>query len=111
MGVGCPVLMFRLGCLIAISGTILAVVIDPTRTVLLGKLKLGNVALDVARILLRPTTELAKIDIADHVLASLQTSSIRFDRRLINDRASPMYRQRSSFFSEHGSPLPWKLSS
>ncbi|KAF9603913.1 hypothetical protein IFM89_038823 [Coptis chinensis] len=37
----------------------------------------GNVALDVARILLRPTTELAKTDIAYHALASLQTSSIR----------------------------------
>ncbi|KAL5714254.1 adrenodoxin-NADP(+) reductase [Ranunculus cassubicifolius] len=37
----------------------------------------GNVALDVARILLRPTTELAKTDIAEHALASLQESSIR----------------------------------
>ncbi|KAF5198881.1 NADPH:adrenodoxin oxidoreductase protein, partial [Thalictrum thalictroides] len=37
----------------------------------------GNVALDVARILLRPTSELAKTDIADHALASLQESSIR----------------------------------
>ncbi|KAF9613628.1 hypothetical protein IFM89_009454 [Coptis chinensis] len=37
----------------------------------------GNVALDVASILLRPTTELAKTDSADHALASLQTSSIR----------------------------------
>ncbi|KAF5188450.1 NADPH:adrenodoxin oxidoreductase protein, partial [Thalictrum thalictroides] len=36
----------------------------------------GNVALDVARILLRPTSELAKTDIADHALASLQESSI-----------------------------------
>ncbi|KAJ0986060.1 hypothetical protein J5N97_004416 [Dioscorea zingiberensis] len=37
----------------------------------------GNVALDVARILLRPTSELAKTDIADHALASLQESTIR----------------------------------
>lgn len=37
----------------------------------------GNVALDVARILLRPTTELAKTDIASHALDSLQKSSIR----------------------------------
>ncbi|KAK1312092.1 hypothetical protein QJS10_CPA07g00793 [Acorus calamus] len=37
----------------------------------------GNVALDVARILLRPTTELATTDIAEHALISLQNSSIR----------------------------------
>ncbi|RZC50294.1 hypothetical protein C5167_018717 [Papaver somniferum] len=37
----------------------------------------GNVALDVARILLRPTAELARTDIANHALASLQESSIR----------------------------------
>ncbi|KAK9150128.1 hypothetical protein Syun_008437 [Stephania yunnanensis] len=37
----------------------------------------GNVALDVARILLRSTTDLAKTDIADHALRSLQESSIR----------------------------------
>ncbi|XP_058114284.1 NADPH:adrenodoxin oxidoreductase, mitochondrial isoform X2 [Magnolia sinica] len=37
----------------------------------------GNVALDVARILLRPTAELATTDIADHALVSLQESSIR----------------------------------
>lgn len=37
----------------------------------------GNVALDVARILLRPTAELATTDIANHALASLQESSIR----------------------------------
>ncbi|KAI5383017.1 hypothetical protein KIW84_070426 [Lathyrus oleraceus] len=37
----------------------------------------GNVALDVARILLRPTTELATTDIASHALASLEESSIR----------------------------------
>ncbi|KAH7651750.1 Biotin synthase protein [Dioscorea alata] len=37
----------------------------------------GNVALDVARILLRPTAELAATDIADHALAALQESTIR----------------------------------
>ncbi|KAF2309647.1 hypothetical protein GH714_004448 [Hevea brasiliensis] len=37
----------------------------------------GNVALDVARILLRPTTELATTDIASHALAALNQSSIR----------------------------------
>ncbi|RVW96271.1 NADPH:adrenodoxin oxidoreductase, mitochondrial [Vitis vinifera] len=37
----------------------------------------GNVALDVARILLRPTMELAKTDIASHALAALEGSSIR----------------------------------
>lgn len=37
----------------------------------------GNVALDVARILLRPTTELATTDIASHALATLEESSIR----------------------------------
>ncbi|GAV92444.1 hypothetical protein CFOL_v3_35823, partial [Cephalotus follicularis] len=37
----------------------------------------GNVALDVARILLRSTTELAKTDIASHALAALEESSIR----------------------------------
>ncbi|KAG4966601.1 hypothetical protein JHK85_041576 [Glycine max] len=36
----------------------------------------GNVALDVARILLRPTTELATTDIASHALATLEESSI-----------------------------------
>ncbi|GMQ09691.1 hypothetical protein CsSME_00052972 [Camellia sinensis var. sinensis] len=38
----------------------------------------GNVALDVARILLRPTAELATTDIASHALAALEESSIRF---------------------------------
>ncbi|CAI0628785.1 unnamed protein product [Linum tenue] len=38
----------------------------------------GNVALDVARILLRPTEELATTDIACHALAALEQSSIRF---------------------------------
>lgn len=37
----------------------------------------GNVALDVARILLRPTTELATTDIASHALSTLEESSIR----------------------------------
>ncbi|CAN0897197.1 NADPH:adrenodoxin oxidoreductase, mitochondrial [Linum grandiflorum] len=37
----------------------------------------GNVALDVARVLLRPTAELAKTDIASHALAALEQSSIR----------------------------------
>ncbi|KAK4777999.1 hypothetical protein SAY87_018186 [Trapa incisa] len=37
----------------------------------------GNVALDVARILLRPTNELATTDIAEHALAALRSSSIR----------------------------------
>ncbi|KAG5080314.1 hypothetical protein JHK86_004379 [Glycine max] len=36
----------------------------------------GNVALDIARNLLRPTTELASIDIASHALATLEESSI-----------------------------------
>ncbi|XP_010519696.1 PREDICTED: NADPH:adrenodoxin oxidoreductase, mitochondrial isoform X2 [Tarenaya hassleriana] len=37
----------------------------------------GNVALDIARILLRPKTELASTDIADHALSALEESSIR----------------------------------
>ncbi|KAK9268812.1 hypothetical protein L1049_000576 [Liquidambar formosana] len=37
----------------------------------------GNVALDVARILLRPTMELATTDIASHALSALEESSIR----------------------------------
>lgn len=37
----------------------------------------GNVALDVARILLRPTSELATTDISCHALAALSESSIR----------------------------------
>ncbi|CAA0836108.1 NADPH\\x3aadrenodoxin oxidoreductase-mitochondrial [Striga hermonthica] len=37
----------------------------------------GNVALDVARILLRPTAELAKTDIASHALDAFEESSIR----------------------------------
>lgn len=38
----------------------------------------GNVALDVARILLRPTAELAITDIANQALSALERSSIRF---------------------------------
>lgn len=37
----------------------------------------GNVALDVARILLRPIDELETTDIADHAVESLRKSSIR----------------------------------
>lgn len=37
----------------------------------------GNVALDVARILLRPLNELATTDIAEHALSALQKSCIR----------------------------------
>lgn len=37
----------------------------------------GNVALDVARILLRPTAELGTTDIASHALTDLEKSSIR----------------------------------
>ncbi|PIN19888.1 Ferredoxin/adrenodoxin reductase [Handroanthus impetiginosus] len=37
----------------------------------------GNVALDAARILLCPTKELAKTDIASHALSALEESSIR----------------------------------
>nr|GMD15040.1 NADPH:adrenodoxin oxidoreductase, mitochondrial isoform X1 [Ipomoea batatas] len=37
----------------------------------------GNVALDVARVLLQSTSELAKTDIASHALAALEESSVR----------------------------------
>ncbi|CAM6083606.1 unnamed protein product [Calypogeia fissa] len=37
----------------------------------------GNVALDVARILLRPTSELGTTDISEHALAALRESQIR----------------------------------
>jgi ferredoxin/flavodoxin---NADP+ reductase len=37
----------------------------------------GNVAMDVARILVRSTDELAKTDIADHALACLRESKVR----------------------------------
>lgn len=40
-------------------------------------LGLGNVALDVARILLRPTEELTSTDIASHPVAALEESCIR----------------------------------
>lgn len=38
----------------------------------------GNVALDVARILLRCTTELASTDIAGYALDALRSSTIRY---------------------------------
>jgi ferredoxin--NADP+ reductase len=44
------------------------------RAVILGN---GNVALDVARILALPTSELRKSDIADHALLALENSKIR----------------------------------
>ncbi|WP_084027740.1 FAD-dependent oxidoreductase [Mycobacterium avium] len=44
------------------------------RAVIVGN---GNVALDVARILLMPAEELAKTDIADHALKALSESKIR----------------------------------
>ncbi|CDP09278.1 unnamed protein product [Coffea canephora] len=40
-------------------------------------LGLGNVALDVARVLLRPTMELTSTDIASHAVAALEESCIR----------------------------------
>lgn len=43
------------------------------RAVIIGN---GNVALDVARILTLPTTELKKTDIADHAIAALSKSNI-----------------------------------
>ncbi|KAG6527924.1 hypothetical protein ZIOFF_010059 [Zingiber officinale] len=43
----------------------------------------GNVALDVARILLRSTSELQKTDIAEHALVSLHESTIRFSAQPI----------------------------
>lgn len=42
-----------------------------------GIVGLGNVALDCARILLRPVTELAGTDIADHALQQLGRSSVK----------------------------------
>ncbi len=44
------------------------------RAVVIGN---GNVALDVARVLVTPPDELAKTDIADHALAALRESNIR----------------------------------
>ncbi|CAM8987971.1 unnamed protein product [Rhodiola kirilowii] len=38
----------------------------------------GNVALDIARILLRPTSELSTTDIASHALGALEESSISY---------------------------------
>ena len=42
-----------------------------------GIIGLGNVALDCARILLRPVEDLLKTDIADHALAELRNSSVQ----------------------------------
>ncbi|KAG6556606.1 hypothetical protein Mapa_001547 [Marchantia paleacea] len=42
----------------------------------------GNVALDIARILLRPVSELATTDISEHAIAALHESKIRFYFRL-----------------------------
>ncbi|XP_017982065.1 PREDICTED: NADPH:adrenodoxin oxidoreductase, mitochondrial [Theobroma cacao] len=57
------------------DGTNLDLDLKSTDTaVILGQ---GNVALDVARILLRPTSELATTDIASHALTALEQSSIR----------------------------------
>jgi hypothetical protein len=43
----------------------------------------GNVALDVARILLRCTAELASTDIAGYALDALRSSTIRYSYLLI----------------------------
>jgi len=43
----------------------------------------GNVALDVARVLIRPTEDLATTDIATHALDALRTSSVRKVHMLI----------------------------
>lgn len=48
--------------------------LDGERAVVVGN---GNVALDVARILVSDPDELARTDIADHALAALRTSAIR----------------------------------
>ncbi|CAM8998145.1 unnamed protein product [Rhodiola kirilowii] len=47
------------------------------RRAILGCVHMGNVALDIARILLRPTSELSTTDIASHALGALEESSIR----------------------------------
>lgn len=47
---------------------------NATRVALVGN---GNVAMDVARVLLSSPDELAKTDIADHALAVLRTSKVR----------------------------------
>lgn len=49
-------------------------VLDAERAVVIG---MGNVALDVARILLRDRDELAKTDISDRALAALRESPVR----------------------------------
>src|SRR5690625_7510861 len=43
----------------------------------------GNVALDVARVLIRPTEDLATTDIATHALDALRASSVRTVHMLI----------------------------
>jgi ferredoxin--NADP+ reductase len=48
--------------------------LDAERTVVVGN---GNVALDVARVLLSDPAELARTDIADHALEALRTSRLR----------------------------------
>ncbi|SNT32803.1 FAD-dependent oxidoreductase [Rhodococcoides kyotonense] len=48
--------------------------LSSTRAVVIGN---GNVALDVARVLLAPISELEKTDIADHALEALRASAIR----------------------------------
>ncbi|MBU6333238.1 MAG: FAD-dependent oxidoreductase [Chloroflexi bacterium] len=52
----------------------LAVDLSHERVVVVGN---GNVAMDVARILVRDVAELAQTDIADHALAALRTSHVR----------------------------------
>ena len=49
--------------------------LDTERAVIIGQ---GNVALDVARILLAPTDELAKTDIALHALDALSRSRVKY---------------------------------
>ncbi|MDF1705671.1 MAG: FAD-dependent oxidoreductase [Aeromicrobium sp.] len=51
-----------------------AVDLDTERVVVVGN---GNVALDVARILLSDVDQLARTDIADHALAELRSSTVR----------------------------------
>ncbi|MEG9227643.1 4Fe-4S binding protein [Aeromicrobium sp. Sec7.5] len=51
-----------------------AVELDAERVVVVGN---GNVALDVARILLSDVDDLGRTDIADHALAELRTSAVR----------------------------------
>lgn len=56
-------------------------------------LGLGNVALDVARILLRPVSELADTDISDHALASLRESNISIFGSKTRPSTSSLYRE------------------